>query len=347
MSVKDLVKMLLPVKWRRKLRERTVSMSVKQLHGPKKIKLSSNEAAVTCLVKNGEYYMESFISHYTEMGFRHIFFLDNGSTDQTIAIAKRHKNVSVCQSTLPVSIYQGMFKKYLALNCLEGGWCLDADIDEFFDYPYSDIVSLREFFDYLNRKHFTSVITQLLDMFSDKPVYHLAQKQTDDLKWTYTYYDISEVKKQEYAASDLVDRYGHENKISNGQTALYFGGIRKTLYGLDCLLTKHSLFFPEKRMELFSHVHFVNNARLADVSGVMLHYKLTSNALEIAQQNTEGFTALSDRYASFIDFVVQKPDYLLKQNTAIKYDTARELVKCGFLFVSEEYREYAKGFDRK
>jgi len=291
--------------------------------------------------------MESFISHYTEMGFRHIFFLDNGSTDQTIAIAKRHKNVSVCQSTLPVSIYQGMFKKYLALNCLEGGWCLDADIDEFFDYPYADIVSLREFFDYLNRKHFTAVITQLLDMFSDKPVAHLAQQQDEDVKMAYQYFDLSNMTKSSYSGSSIVAEYGNKNGVSNGQAALFYGGIRKTLYGNDCLLTKHSLFFPKKEMDLFSHVHFVNNAKLADVSGAMLHYKLTSNALIIAMQNRDRFLANADTYSEFIDLINKKPDYQIKQNTAVKYDTARELVECGFLFVSEEYREYAKGFDRK
>lgn len=346
MSAKRLLKLLLPPKWRRMIREHIVSMKVTHLYGPKRIRLSSNEAVVTCLVKNGEFYIESFIRHYSQMGFRHIFFLDNGSSDQTISIAKRHKNVSVCQCNLPVDKHQGLFKKYLAQKSAEGGWCLDADIDEFFDYPFSDVIGLREFLNYLNQNQYTAVITQLLDMFSDKPASHLAREQKEDLKSVYQFYDISDVTTREYRDSAIVTNYGYKNEISNRNAALCFGGIRKTLYGNDCLLTKHSLFLPGKGLDLFPHVHFINNARLADVSCLMHHYKLTSNALEIALQNKEKFLANSDSYGDFIDFLTNKPDYQIKQSTAQKFESTKALVESGFLFMSKAYREHVESVAR-
>jgi hypothetical protein len=346
MSAKRLLKVLLPPLWRRKMREHVVSMSVTHLYGPKRIQLSNNEAVVTCLVKNGEFYMEQFIKHYSQMGFRHIFFLDNGSNDKTIPIAKRHNNVSICQSKLPVDKHQGLFKKYLAQNFVKGGWCLDADIDEFFDYPFSEITELRAFLDYLNVNQYTAVITQLLDMFSDKAASHLAKKQEENLKAVYQYYDISEVRKTEYHVADIVAKYGQRNEVAKGNVALCFGGIRKTLYGNDCLLTKHSLFLPGKGLDLFPHVHFVNNARLADVSCVMFHYKLTSNALEIAMQNKERFSATSDGYGDFIDFLLDKPNYEIKQRSAVKFRNVIDLVESDFLFMSNEYREYVKAFPK-
>jgi hypothetical protein len=342
MYSKHLLKLFLPPKWRQKIRECIVSMNVTHLFGPRRIKLSGNEAVVTCVVKNGEFYIEPFIRHYSQMGFRHIFFLDNGSTDQTISIGEKYKNVSFCKSNLPIDTYQGLFKKYLAQKSAEGGWCLDADIDEFFDYPFSDVIGLRNFLEYLNKKQYTAVITQLLDMFPDMPSSHLAKKQDENLEAVYQYYDISEVKKTKYNISEIVSKYGYGNKNSNRNTALYFGGIRKTLYGNECLLTKHSLFFKGKELELFPHVHFVNNARLADVSCVMLHYKLTSNALEIALQNKEGFLANRNGYGNFIDFLKKKPDYKIKQNTAEKFKSVNELVDSGFLFMSEEYSEHVR-----
>lgn len=342
MPVKSLLKLVLPPRLKRKIRECIVSMNVTHLYGPKSIRLSGNEAVVTCVVKNGEFYIEQFIRHYTQMGVRHIFFLDNGSSDQTILIGKRHKNVSICQSNLPIEKYQDLFKKYLAQKSTEGGWCLDADIDEFFDYPFSNIIKLTEFIEYLNNKQYTAVITQLLDMFSDKPTSNLARKQEENLKLAYQYYDISELTKIKYQLSEFVTKYGHGNESPNGNEMLYFGGIRKTLYGNDCLLSKHSLFFPGKGLELFPHGHFVNNARLADVSCVMLHYKLTSNALDTALQNKEGFLGNSKGYRDFIDFIMKNPDYKIKQNTAVKFRSVNELVESGFLYMSEEYREYVK-----
>jgi hypothetical protein len=341
-AAKTLFKHLVPEKSRRKMRERLVAMDVAQLHGRRRIKLSGNEAAVTCVVKNGEFYIESFIRHYFDMGFRHIFLLDNGSTDQTISIAKRHENVSVCQSTLAIQEHQGLFKKFIAQQSVEGGWCLDADIDEFFDYPCSDSIDIGQFLEYLNRNRYTAVVTQLLDMFSDGTLSHLAHKQNEDLERAYQFYDLSQVEKVGYATSDVAKRNGSGNKVSNPDTMLCFGGIRKTLYGNRCLLTKHSLFRPEMGLDLFPHVHFVDEANLADVSGVMLHYKLTSNALEMARQNQEGFVENSSGYAKFIDQLLNNPDYRIKQATAMKFGKTNDLVTGGLLFASEKYYEFVK-----
>src|SRR5258707_220639 len=97
-AIKRPLKALLLPKWRRKLREHFVSLNITHLYGPKRIRLSSNEAVVTCVVKNGEFYVEHFIRHYANLGFRHIVFLANGSTNQTIPIEQRHKIVRFCKS---------------------------------------------------------------------------------------------------------------------------------------------------------------------------------------------------------------------------------------------------------
>ena len=339
--VKRLLKRLVPQKWRRNVRERLVSMNVTHLYGPKSIRLAKNEAVVTCVVKNGEFYLEQFIRHYSKMGFRHIFFLDNGSSDRTVAIAKTHKNVSICASTLsPIEAHQAHFKSYLAQKSSQGGWCLDADIDEFFDYPFSEVMELSDFLEYLNINRYTAVITQLLDMFSDKPLSHLAKGQQEELSSVYQYYDISQVTKEDYHHADLVAEFGAENEPASANAALFWGGIRRTLYNANCLLSKHSLFRPGKGLVLFPHVHFVNNARLADVSCLMLHYKLTSNALDMAVQNKEGFRGIGKDYADLIDLLKVKPTSHIKQNTAVQYRNASDVVESGFLFMSEDYRTY-------
>jgi glycosyltransferase involved in cell wall biosynthesis len=342
--LKRLIKSLLPLTWRRKLREQAVRFSVEHLHGPRNITLPNDEAAVTCVVKNGEFYLESFIQHYSKLGFQHIFFLDNGSSDDTIAIAKEYKNVSICRSNLPIQANQTFFKKYLAQNSILGGWCLDADIDEFFDYPSSDVIKLRDLLAYLENGRYTAVMTQLLDMFSDKTLSHLTTNQQEPLKQAYQYYDISDLMRVPYGNADIVKMYGSANTASNASSALLYGGIRKTLYGDDwmvnCLLTKHSLVRTEANLELFPHVHFVNRARLADISCAMMHYKFTSNALDTARQNRKGFVDIGKGYATFIDLMISQPHYQIKGSHAIKYKNVNELVESNFLFTSDEYRRY-------
>jgi glycosyltransferase involved in cell wall biosynthesis len=322
------------------LRGYVVAHSVRHLSGPRRLQLARDEAVVTCVVKNGEFYIENFIEHYSQMGFRHIFFLDNGSSDQTIAIAQRHANVSVCTSNLPIEAHQGLFKAYMARTCGEGGWCLDADIDEFFDYPFSSQINLREFLKYLNEQRSNAVITQLLDMFSNQPPSRLPSTQQQHLKEMYAYYDLADINRVEYRTASLVESYGDANEITHDGAALFFGGVRKRLYGNNCLLTKHSLFRPDE-VELFPHVHFMNHARLAEVSCVMRHYKLTSTALATAVQNQEGFVGNGSGYRDFIQFLTTHPDCQIVTDSAVRFQSVEDLLGSGFIFCSDEYREYA------
>jgi hypothetical protein len=341
MSAKSVVGALVPLKLKSKLRERHVSMNVTHAYGPRAVQLSKNEASVICVLRNGEYYIDSFIEHYSKMGFRHFFFLDNGSSDETLSLIRNYDNVSIWKSTLPISSNQRLFKKYLAEHSIRGGWCLDADIDEFFDFPFSDVINLQQFLAYLNQNRYTAVITHLLDMFSDRPLSYLTNERKENVKAVYRYYDISNVTKTNYRTSAVAIMYGDANELTDSETALYWGGIRKTLYGNNCLLTKHSLFFPEAGIDLFPHVHFVNKARVADVSGVMLHYKLTSNAMTVARQNRDNFSENSQAYGAFISALERDSSRKIKQATAQKFISATDLARHGFLLMSSTYKEYA------
>ena len=340
--MKRLLKSILSERFRRTLREKYVALSVRHVHGPKRLRLSATEAVVTCVVKNGDFYIDAFVDHYTRLGFKHIFFLDNGSTDRTLTLAKRYPNVSICQSHLPIEDFQRIFKKYLALASADGGWVLDVDIDEFFEYPFSDRISLPEFISYMNQCGYTAVMTQMLDVFSDQPLGELLERKHEDIRNTYKYYDLSDISKTPYSGSELAKEYGAQNQISNGAFSLYYGGIRKTLYGRNVLLTKHSMFRVGYGVEPFLHVHFVAGAKLADISCTLLHYKLTSNAMETAIQNKEGFPGNGKGYSDLIDVLVSRPTYVIKSHSSTEYKQVNDLVDNGFLLVSDQYRLYAE-----
>jgi hypothetical protein len=343
MSAPSFVKTIVPEKWKRGLRERLFPLRVNHVFGPRQVTLADNEAAVTCVIKNGEYYLDSFVEHYSRMGFRHIIFLDNGSTDKTIEFVRRYSNVTIYESKLPIETYQALFKKRLAEMAVPAGWCLDVDIDEYFDYPYSHVVSLSKFLEYLNRGKYTAVLTQMLDMFSDRPLAALAEKALqENLRDVYRYYDLSQINKMDYRTAKLTRTYAPKNQISNENTCLYFGGIRKTLFGINCLLSKHSLFRTSEGLELFPHVHFVNKARVADVSCVLLHYKLVSNAYETSSQNKEAFIGTGKGYSDLMRLIEERPEQRIKTETAVELHTIADLLESNFLFLSNDYSQYAK-----
>lgn len=74
----------------------------------------------------------------------------------------------------------------------------------------------------------------------------------------------------------------------------------------------------------------------------MLHYKLTSNALAMAVQDKEGFPGNANLYNHFIDLLTNRHKFHFKQDTAVKFRSASDLVESGFIFASESYRAYVK-----
>ena len=116
--------------------------NLEHLHGPEEVTYEADELVVVCPVRDGRPYVKSFVEHYASMGAKHLFFLDNGSTDGTVEALKGYDNVTVLRSTLPFKRYKWSMKQYLMERFGRGRWCLCVDIDELFDYPYSDVVGL-------------------------------------------------------------------------------------------------------------------------------------------------------------------------------------------------------------
>src|SRR5215218_4136819 len=166
--------------------------SIEHLYGPEEVSYEEDELVLVCLLRDGRPYVKSFIEHHASMGIKHMFFLDNGSTDGTVETLKQYENVSVLHTGLPFKRYEVSLRQYLVERFgQEGRWCLYVDIDELFDYPYSDVVSLGSLLRYLNERSYTAVVAQMLDMFSEEPLSDAPSKEGEPLKEQHRFYDIS------------------------------------------------------------------------------------------------------------------------------------------------------------
>jgi hypothetical protein len=199
---------------------------------------------------------------------------------------------------------------------------------------------LRRLLDYLNEHAYTAVLTQMVEMFPDQPLSWLRQSRGEVLKQVHRYCDLSAVGRVRYE-DDLLSRgYGNRNTIGASETATHWGGIRKTIYGREQALTKHSLFRTDAGLELFPHVHYVNGARLADVTAALLHYKFTSNAFEIAARNRTAFSGNRADHEAVLETIRTRPELPLRGSTAQELRSVNDLLDSGFLFASERYRRY-------
>ncbi|MEL6882285.1 MAG: glycosyltransferase family 2 protein [Cyanobacteria bacterium J06607_10] len=332
--------------------------SVQWLHGPSTLLTNQTEAIVLCVVKDSETLIEAFIEHYLSAGFKHIFFLDNGSTDKTIDIIKTYSQTTVVRSQRPFKDYYVVFKNYLIQQFGGGKWCLIADVDEFFHLPLQRC--LQHTLSYLNRHQYDTVCVQMLDMFSSEgialtangPIKNAADCWSlDKLKAKFQYYDLTSVRQTPYVRSF----------VARPPAGLQFtyGGIRKAVFGSNCFLTKEALFYtyarhglgrllPRLRYLESSHLLFsmpFSQVKLADFSALFLHYKFIDGFYAATQAAVlaENHWNSSREYKTYQQVMTKAEatgqTLTLKRPTAQILEEIDVLVEQGFLFASEQFRQ--------
>jgi len=312
---------------------------VEHLYGPEEVADGADELVVVCLVRDGRPYVRSFIEHYLSLGVKHIFFLDNGSTDGTISVARGYENVTILQTELPFKGYEYSMKQYLIARFGHGRWCLCADIDELFDYPYSDVVGLGSLLGYLNSNSYTAVAAQMLDMFPEEPLSGRAGNLPDEpLKERHRFYDVSNIRRKSF--KNLRRRFPN-NTLESDEIELFTGGIRDTIFATDTTLTKHPLVFSDGTIKpIDDSAHWVDNARIADLTCVLFHYKFLDGYFheQAAQAVREGqYNNISPVYKKYLQVLEGNPNLRVKQESSREIESVNDLVQNRFLVVSEEY----------
>jgi glycosyltransferase involved in cell wall biosynthesis len=316
--------------------------SVEHVHGPEEVTIEPDELVVLCLARDGRPYVRSFVEHYASMGVKHLVFLDNGSTDGTVEALQKYDDVTVLRTRLPFRNYQLYMRRYLIARFGKNRWSLTVDMDELFDYPYSDVVDLGSLLRYLNNGGYTAVVAQMLDMFPEKPLRslvgnegELADSKDEPLKELHRFYDISGVRVQDYYPAG-----GNNNVLTNEEIKWFRDGIKTNLFGHRAMLSKHPLvFFDDKIIPVDGTMHRISNARVADFTCVLFHYKLLDRLYEqalraVAEKN---YPNRHEKYEKYVTALEQNPELQIKQETARELNSVNDLVENQFLAVSGDY----------
>jgi Glycosyl transferase family 2 len=315
------------------LRGLLLSSRVEHLSGPRRVASGPDDVIVISVMRNGEVWLESFLAHHRRMGIRNFVILDNGSSDRSVEILSRQPDVTLLRTYAPYHAYENTMKRFLARRYCRDRWCLCLDVDELFDFPRSATMPLSALVGYLNHKGFNAVITQMLDMFSGGPISEIRNDPGKDLRTQYPFYDLSNIAASNYTI-------GH---LSNPAIRMHHGGIRKTIFGTDNGLTKVSLFLMESKLKPFVLWHHALNARLADISCVLLHFPFVSSfytkVVEAVESGRYGYLT-TDQYRSYLSGLQKLPKLRLKLESAKKLVTVDELLESGFLVDSADYRRW-------
>ena len=319
--------------------------NVEHLHGPGGVDYEVDELVVLVLLRNGRSYVEPFIEHYFSLGAKHIVFLDNGSTDGTVEALKGYENVTVLRSGLPYNRYNVAMKRYLIERFGRGRWTLSVDIDELFEYPYSDVVSLKALLGYLNENSYTAVVSYMLDMFPEKPLSDNSPVEEASLKKLHRFYDISDINTRSY--HDVGDV---GNVLANEDLEILRAGVQWRLFGIHPLLTKHPLVFLDdklKPMDLSDH--WAGNARIADFTGILLHYKLSASLYELVRREVDErrYVNRGGKYDKYLEVLETSPDLLVKNDASKELESVNDLVGTRLVSVSEQYMRFVDSEERR
>jgi glycosyltransferase involved in cell wall biosynthesis len=328
-----------------RIQKQTVDENVEHLHGPGEVDYGKDELVVLCLVRNGRAYVGSFVEHYLSLGAKHLVFLDNGSTDGTVEALKGYERVTVLRTNLPYRTYNVAMKQYLIERFGRDRWSLLVDVDELFDYPFSDVVSLSALLGYLNRNSYTAVVAHMLDMFPEQPISRSDDNKDVPLKEVHNFYDLSDISTHDYG---IVKDTG--NVISNEEIDVLQGGIQRTLFGINPVLTKHPLVFLDgniKPMDLSEH--WVSNARVAGFTGVLFHYKLTSSLYELvtSEIQEQNYVNKHGKYEKYYKVLNAASELLVRRDTCRELKSVNDLVGTPFAIVSPEYMKLVEEEARK
>ena len=320
--------------------------NVEHLHGPKEVDYEIDELVVLCQVRNGRAYVEPFMEHYASLGVKHMVFLDNGSTDGTVEALKDYENVTVLSTGLPYKSYNVAMKRYLIERFGRGRWTLYVDIDELFEYPYSDVVDLKAMLGYLNENSYTAVVSYMLDMFPEKP---LSEEdpltEYAHLKESHRFYDLSDVRTLSY--HDIGDI---GNVLANEEIEILRAGVQWRIFGIHPLLTKHPLvFLDEKLRPMDLSDHWAGNARVADFTGILLHYKLSANLYKLVRREVEERRYVNRRgkYDRYIKVLEKNPDLLIKSDTSKELRSVNDLVGSRIVTLSRQYMRFVEDEEKR
>ncbi len=311
------------------------------LHGPARVTLADTDCAVVTMMKDAEWSVRPFIEHHLSRGARHLVVIDNGSRDRTVAIAAEFPQVTVVHNPMPAKRHESLLRAGIARKVLRGGWVLFADADEMFEAPLLDSApdALPRLAAYLERHGYTAMVAQMLDLLTDRPYRDTKSLDYPASVAVFDRWAMGDLTALPYhAVENRLAWFLRDNRCDDPGVRLLIGGARRALFGEECYLFKHSMLRNRPGIDLMRHPHCAGPVRVADVTGLLRHYKLTGDwqARDRASVAAGHWDHAED--ARRLAAVTAGDDFTPDLPDAQPYRGTADLIAAGFLHASDRYR---------
>jgi hypothetical protein len=324
------------IRWKRIVKDMRVRTRTHHVHGPRGIRLKDDECAVVSLVKDAGYFMDEFMKYHQGLGVAHFLIVDNGSTDDTIEIVTQYPNVTVVRNTLPPYGHETKLRCNIARRYIRGGWLLFLDSDEMFTPPLDQSKPLEAMAAYCNAHGYTAVVCQMLDMISNRSLSETAGWDYRSALSEFAFYSLDDIETLTYGEGQQHFYWQLlGNVCDTADIGVLFGGVRKTLFGERCCLTKHSFVRNAPEVKVLTHPHCAGDVVCADFTALIRHYKFCGDMLTRERAQVEANVWRHGQDRKRVETIDQAGLFRLTAPNARRYRDAGRLIDEGFLVRSD------------
>ena len=304
-----------------------VSKGANHTTSPGKVKLFSN-------VRNELVRLPFFLQYYRERGVEQFYIVDNNSEDGTYDYLREQEDVSLFYTE------DSFIANRCGLNWLtslrnefgQDSWCLTVDCDELIKYPYCQYIDIPSLCRYLDKFGYQGLFAMMVDCYSNKPINQYSYTQGGDFLNACPYLDS--------------DGY-YVTKVDQFPYFGLFGGPRYRAFYEDLgsrqgpTLRKIPLVRWGDGVEYLSVTHSTTPIRLADISGILLHFKY----LYQFSDHVKGEVQRNDRqmkdYKQYLSTIEENPGLNFFGSSSVRYRDAEQMLELGLMRSSIFYTDWA------
>ena len=297
---------------------------------------ADGEVRVILLVRNERVRLPWLLDYYRGLGTSRFLVLDNGSDDGTGEwLLGQPDDVHVFRTEASFAA-SGAGMRWINRLLDEhgcGAWCLTVDADEVLVYPGVERARLPELAAYLDGSGAEAMAAPMLDLYADAPLDAVRYLPGQSLIEAFPWFDGA----------------GYVRRDSNDFP--YFrlhGGVRARLFhddaGAGPVLQKVPLIRWRKDIKYTSSKHTAFPCRLADVSGVLMHFKyLPEFADQVRAEVRRGQHYLGAReYRTYQRRLDAGAPLSPVGPQSRRYRDSRQLVELGLMSSSTAYERHVE-----
>ena len=298
------------------------------------IDLDESDILVVGCFRNERLRLPWFLTHHRAIGVNWFLLIDNDSDDGSVEFLLEQDDVVLFHTEQTYSEGNfGMAWQNAVLSDLAiGHWTLILDADEIFVFPGYESIQMRQFVDYIENRGADAAIAPLLDMYSDGPIVQTGYVAGENLIERCPFFDAS--------------GYELAKPGSNMAGLPIRGGPRERLFwsGRDWdfpppYLMKIPLIRWRAELRLEASTHMLKGVATADVSGMLLHFKLLQDFSTNAEREVHRKEHFADarQYRAYEEIMLSNAGLAAHWAGSVRFEDSAQLCRLGLMRVPADY----------